>query len=47
MMIICTLALAVYQPFLDNVTEFYEERFGWSTAKAGKVVMIGYVIAGS
>lgn len=29
MMIICTLALAVYQPFLDNVTEFYEERFGW------------------
>jgi hypothetical protein len=46
MMIILTLALAVYQPFLDNVDEFYEERFGWSEVKAGRVVMIGYMVAG-
>jgi predicted enzyme related to lactoylglutathione lyase len=45
-MIICTLTLAVYVPFLDNVSKFYEERFGWSEKKAGRVVMIGYIVAG-
>lgn len=47
MMIICTLSLAVYYPFLDNVTKFYQERFGWSELRAGRVVMIGYVVAGT
>jgi len=47
MMLICTLSLSVYFPFLDNVTKFYEERFGWSEIRAGRVVMIGYVVAGT
>jgi hypothetical protein len=47
MMMICTLSITVYYPFLDNVSEFYEERFGWSEARAGRVVMIGYLIAGN
>jgi nitrate/nitrite transporter NarK len=45
LMLICTLTLAAYVPFLDNVSKFYQERFGWTHNKAGKIVMLGYIIA--
>jgi len=44
--IICALMVGSYVPFLDNANKFYHERFGFSVIHAGRIVTIGYIVAG-
>lgn len=46
MSLITTLMLAAYVPFLDNANKFYHERFGFSIMRAGRIVTVGYIVAG-
>ena len=46
MSLITTLMLAAYVPFLDNANKFYHERFGFSIMHAGRIVTVGYIVAG-
>lgn len=44
--IICALMVGSYVPFLDNANKFYHERFGFTVIHAGRIVTIGYIVAG-
>lgn len=46
MSIITTLMLASYVPFLDNANKYYHERFGFSIMHAGRIITVGYIVAG-
>lgn len=38
--------LASYVPFLDNANKYYHERFGFSIMHAGRIITVGYIVAG-
>lgn len=47
MVLINSLMVGSYVPFLDNANKFYHERFGFTVTHAGRIVTIGYIVAGT
>lgn len=45
LIIICMLTEALFVPFLDNGNDFFQVRFLYSPAEAGKFLMLPYLIS--
>ena len=43
LILICTLVLGIYIPFLDDINQFYMDRFGFSSVEAGRLIAIPYL----
>lgn len=46
LILICTLTLGVYIPFLDDANDFYQDKFKFPAVEAGRVLMIPYLVSG-
>ncbi|CAD8084472.1 unnamed protein product [Paramecium primaurelia] len=45
LVLICTLTLGSYTPFLDDANDFLQEKFEFTNVQAGKVLTIPYLMA--
>ena len=47
LVLIATLVLGSYVPFLDDANDFAQEKFGFSAVTAGRVLTIPYIMSGT
>lgn len=43
---LCTIAMSMYVPFMDNVNRLFQKRFCFTQVSAGSVITITYIITG-